>query len=102
MKITHYLASTSFSHNGFHTWCYLVIVGNGGRVGAERERQACLSRSSRVDARSTHAFVYSAADRKLLQVVIGCNDGDMYVWDIRIILRDTDLKTFCQTCLTSQ
>jgi len=74
-------------------------------VSAKRERQACLSRSSRVDTRSTQAFVYSAAissNRKLLQAVIGCNDGDMYVWEICIILRNADLKTSCQTCLTSQ
>ena len=80
---------TTYYKHVFHTWCYLVVVGNGGRVGAERERQACLSRSSRVDTHSTQAFVYSAAiypDRKLLQVVIGCNDGDMYVWEICIIL----------------
>ena len=54
----------------------MVIVGNGGRASAGRERQACLSRLSCVDGRSTQAFVYSATispDRKLLQVVIGCN-----------------------------
>ena len=69
MKITHYLA-------GFILGANLVIVGNGGRVSAGRERQACLSRLSRVDGRSTQTFVYSAAispHRKLLQVVIGCN-----------------------------
>jgi hypothetical protein len=69
VKITHYLA-------GFILGANLVIVGNGGRASAGRERQACLSRLSRVDGRSTQAFVYSAAispHRKLLQVVIGCN-----------------------------
>ena len=69
MKITHYLA-------GFILGANLVIVGNSGWVSAGQERQACLSCLSHVDGHSTQAFVYNATispDRKLLQVVIGCN-----------------------------
>jgi len=59
VKITHYLA-------GFILGANLVIVGNGGRASAGRERQACLSCLSCVDGRSTQAFVY--IDHMLLMV----------------------------------